>query len=240
MSRQIRQVLRKELKIWLLAIAIGIFSALAITHAYAANVQNEISDNVIRFHVLSHSAMIHDIMLKNEVRDGILEYFTLDADASIEDSRAYIADNLGPIEERASDIVKRAGFDYPVQVLLDRTFFPTRTYGHMAFPAGQYEALRIVIGEGEGGNWWCVMFPPLCYIDVATSATATSIDSSSDSFAFSDYTLLSSMLSYDAYSLMNHENGVTVRFKIVEWWQERMNESQESQERSAPIIFVLH
>ena len=213
----------KEMKIWLAASAIGIVLALTIsmhTQAFSENVQNEISENVIRFHVMAHSNSANDQALKDTVRDGVLEQFKqrINSGRSIEESRDYLIRHLDEIGEYAAAIVREQGYDYPVQAVIGRVFFPTRTYNGIAFPAGEYEALRIIIGEGRGDNWWCVMFPPLCYVD------ATQHNPEAD-----DIITLQHLLTDDTYALMNHSQHdmtVTVRFKIVEWWQERQqNES---------------
>jgi len=219
-----RKIIVRELKIWLAASIIGVILALAIathTQAYSQNIQNEISQNVIRFHVLANSNAAEDQALKNMVRDGILNQFgsKLDPTSNIEDTRFFLQNNMTEIEAYAVQLIKNEGFNYSVQGVIDQTFFPTRKYGNMAFPAGEYEALRIIIGEGQGDNWWCVMFPPLCYVD-GTTANPTS----------DDYTLLRNLLSDETYALMNHAQGgtsVTVRFKIVEWWQEHMQQAQQ-------------
>lgn len=200
----------KEMKILLAATVIGLFlaSAVAFTQAYAENVQNEIAENVIRFHVLANSGSAEDIELKNYVRDGVLARFPLDPDVGIEGARQHLLANLTEIEEYAAYLVQSRGFDYPVYGVVGQTFFPTRTYNDLAFPAGIYEAMRIIIGEGRGGNWWCVMFPPLCYVDAASPA-------------------MDDAVSENTLALMNHSQngaGVTVRFKVVEWWQERMHQ----------------
>ena len=161
---------KREIKIWTLALIIGLFLAQGITRTYAINVQNEIAENVIRFHVISNSDTAEDQNIKNIVRDGVLDRFgkNLDPAASIEETREFLQIHMCEIEKYATQLVSEHGFDYPVVGVIDRTFFPTRTYGGLSFPAGEYEALRLIVGEGAGGNWWCVMFPPLCYVDAAT------------------------------------------------------------------------
>jgi len=227
----------KELKIWLFAIASGLITASIITgctQAYADSIQNEIASNVIRFHVLAHSNTALDQEIKDIVRDGILDRFGSKLDPttnSIEDTRTFLLENLDGIQEYAAVIVKEHGLGYPVETKMGRVFFPTRTYGSMSFPAGEYEALRIIIGEGSGGNWWCVMFPPLCYVDAPANGPDTEPD-----YSGGDYSLLSTLLSREAYALMNHsqrDTGVTVRFKVVEWWQERMYDP-------APVFTALN
>ena len=221
---------KREIKIWFAALSIGLFITFIITlytQTYAKNIQNEISQNVIRFHVLANSDTAHDQFIKNKVRDGVLEHFgyKLDSSASIEDKRLFLIEHMKDIEEYATKILQNEGFDYLIKGFIDHTFFPTRKYGDMAFPAGEYEALRIIIGEGRGSNWWCVMFPPLCYIEAATPS------SKEKSYASDDYTLLRYLLSNETYVLMNHSQrdaSVTIRFKIVEWWQERMHENRQT------------
>jgi len=229
----VKKIIEKEIKIWLAASVIGIFLALMITmytQTYAKNIQNEISQNVIRFHVMANSDGTQDQILKNLVRDGILDRFgnKLDPTVGIEDTRTFLLEHIEDIRGYAAYILQNEGFDYPVKALLGNAFFPTRMYGDMAFPAGEYEALRLIIGEGRGSNWWCVMFPPLCYIEAATP--------SSEEIIFDDYTLLRHLLSDETYAIMNHSQrdaSVTLRFRIVEWWQERMHE-----EGQPPTLYI--
>lgn len=209
----------KEARILLSASALGLFFALMIvaySQAYAETVQNEIASNVIRFHVLANSDNYNDQALKNTVRDGILDKFgdKICPSDSIEESREFLLANLGEIEAYAAKLLQKNGYNYSVKAVIDRIFFPTRTYNTMSFPAGEYEALRIIIGEGRGSNWWCVMFPPLCYVESPEQSH-----------------ILSNLLSEDAYALVSHTQGgtgVTVRFRVVEWWQERMHQNQDS------------
>ncbi|MFO7153674.1 MAG: stage II sporulation protein R [Caldicoprobacter oshimai] len=123
----------------------------------------------IRFHVVANSDSPEDQALKLRVRDRLLERFgrefaNID---SIETGREKIKDSIDEIERIAFLEIKRSGKSYPVQVQFGRFPFPTKAYGHLVLPAGEYEALKVVIGKGEGSNWWCVMFPPLCFIDIS-------------------------------------------------------------------------
>jgi len=213
-------ILKKEIKILLSALVIGSIFAMALsTQIYAENVQNEISQNVIRLHVVPNSNSYEDQALKKHVRDGVLERFGgLLNPYDLEESRTFLKENLDEIKMFAGRLIHHEGHDYPVTATMERIFFPTRDYGNISFPDGEYEAIRIIIGSGTGSNWWCVMFPPLCYVD------ASNPDGDSN-------TLLSNRLSPETYALMNHSQGSTnvqVRFKIVEWWQER-NAADEGQ-----------
>ena len=204
-----------------MAVVTGSILALAVsTQLYAESVQNEISENVIRLHIMPNSNSYQDQALKKHVRDGVLEQFgSLLSPYNLDESRAFLEENLDEIEMFAGRLLHHEGYDYPVLAVMDRIFFPTRDYGNISFPAGYYDAVRIIIGAGLGNNWWCVMFPPLCYVDI----TAPEQESN---------TLLSNRLSAETYALMNHVEGgtgVTVRFKIVEWWQEFMHGSNNEE-----------
>ncbi|MEY8303453.1 stage II sporulation protein R [Anaerosalibacter bizertensis] len=132
------------------------------------------NDNIIRFHVIANSDSTPDQELKLEVRDRILEEVggEFDSSKNIDESRKIIEENLNKIKNIAEDQIKKEGKDYKVEVSLGNDKFPTKTYGDLTLPAGEYEALKVVIGEGKGKNWWCVMFPPLCFVDITHSVSS--------------------------------------------------------------------
>lgn len=125
----------------------------------------EIAGKVIRFHVLANSDTQEDQDLKLKVRDAIGAYMQpkLSGVSDISDSRRVIKDNLSGITETAEEVILREGYTYDVKSSLRVTDFPQKTYGDYTFPAGKYEALEVVLGKGEGHNWWCVMYPNLCF-----------------------------------------------------------------------------
>ena len=127
-----------------------------------------IYDNVLRLHVLANSDSSADQALKLEVRDRILEETaTLFKDCKSKDeAREAVESNLDKIREIAEQTVREAGYEYGVSVSLGEEEYPTKNYEECCFPAGEYLSLRVMIGEAEGENWWCVLFPPLC-IDAA-------------------------------------------------------------------------
>ena len=127
-----------------------------------------IYDNVLRLHVLANSDSSEDQALKLEVRDRILEETaTLFKDCKTKDeAREAVESNLDKIREVAEQTVREAGYEYGVSVSLGEEEYPTKNYEECCFPAGEYLSLRVMIGEAEGENWWCVLFPPLC-IDAA-------------------------------------------------------------------------
>lgn len=130
-------------------------------------------ENLIRFHVLANSDSPEDQGLKLKVRDKIINTMSGDLENSkdVNETRDILINNLGKIENAAREEIYENGQDYDVKVILGEYKFPTKRYGNVVFPAGKYEALRVEIGRAKGQNWWCVMFPPLCFIDVKHGLT---------------------------------------------------------------------
>lgn len=130
-------------------------------------IQNPYKDEIIRFHVRANSDLEVDQKLKLKVRDEILDQMQdkfKDVD-SIEESREIILSNLDEIEEISRKVIAENDKDYEVKANLLMEEFPVRKYGTMIYPQGDYETLLVTIGKGQGQNWWCVMFPPLCFVD---------------------------------------------------------------------------
>ena len=126
--------------------------------------EEKIYESVMRLHVLANSDSEEDQALKLKVRDELLSYITplvIDA-SSREDAMAIIEAKMNDIEKIAQESVYKNGYDYKVDVTLTLEEYPTRNYETMSFPSGEYISLRVLIGEAEGQNWWCVLFPPLC------------------------------------------------------------------------------
>ena len=142
-----------------------IVAALALTSgAVALHTQSQLAEKVVRLHVLANSDSEEDQALKLKVRDAVLEQATetlRGADSQAEASRR-LTDILPELEETARVVITANGYDYGVRAELAETSFPTKEYDGFALPAGEYLALRVLIGEAAGQNWWCVVFPPLC------------------------------------------------------------------------------
>lgn len=138
------------------------------------DIVEDISDKLIRFHVLANSDTDVDQELKMKVRDEVLKYISpiLDESNSLEESREILKLEDSNIINIAEEVIKEEGFDYSVETTLTRENFPVKEYGNIVLPQGEYEAYRILIGDGEGQNWWCVMFPPLCFVDVTKGQVA--------------------------------------------------------------------
>lgn len=133
------------------------------------SIQSSLEKKLIRFHVIANSDNTEDQTLKLKVRDKVLEYISpkLKNSQSIEESRQIIQENDENIKKVAQDVVYKNGYKYTISTTLSKENFPVKTYGNITLPQGEYEAYRILIGSGSGQNWWCVMFPPLCFIDIA-------------------------------------------------------------------------
>ncbi len=129
--------------------------------------QASIAGKILRLHVLANSDSREDQELKLKVRDGILAYMSLHAPdfSDVEEAKAWTADHMEPLLETAEAALRQEGCGDSVTIELTRCYFPVKTYGDLTFPKGEYEALQVKIGAAEGQNWWCVMYPPLCFTD---------------------------------------------------------------------------
>lgn len=128
--------------------------------------------DIVRLHVIANSDHPHDQKIKEQVRDQIVvQLGHVFADMEQRQVCAWILENKSAIQGIAHDVLKNAGCDYSVSVKFGVADYPTRLYGMAAYPAGKYKSLRIELGEGAGRNWWCIMFPPLCFVKEATESS---------------------------------------------------------------------
>ncbi len=141
----------------ILSILVGNFSAFASDC-------NSVRKNVLRLHILANSDSTEDQALKLKVRDRILEETgdLFESTADLKDAEAVAMQNLEKVKLVAEAVVCAEGYDYPIEVTFCNMYFNTRTYDKFTMPAGRYDALRVTIGNAEGKNWWCVLYPPLC------------------------------------------------------------------------------
>lgn len=161
----------KEKWYWLWAIIIGVVLTTIILYVsgYEARLQKGISAKVVRFHVLANSDSEKDQNLKLAVRDRVLqEYADLLGECENKtETLIALEEAKQNISETALAEIRAQGYAYPVRVSVVREEFPEKTYDTMTFPAGVYDALRIEIGEANGQNWWCVLYPQMCFVDAA-------------------------------------------------------------------------
>ena len=117
--------------------------------------------------MIANSDTEEDQKLKLKIKTRIVEYLEeiIGKDADLEETKEAVLTHLGEIEREAEKLVHEQGFDYPVKAVVEKTYFPKKSYGDCTFPAGEYEALNVKIGEARGHNWWCVLYPSLCFIE---------------------------------------------------------------------------
>jgi stage II sporulation protein R len=194
--------------------------------SYSESVNTGLSDSLIRLHVIANSDSTEDQALKRDVRDVILDYMKsqLNSSQDIEQTRFIINQKMDEMTAIAKNQIAKEGKDYSVKVMLGSYPFPTKEYGDITLPAGNYQALRVVIGKGEGANRWCVLFPPLCFVD----ATNGSLPEDSKQ-------KLKASLSEEEYSLLTSQGGNDLNFKIkfksVEVWQNSKHKVQVAVDR---------
>lgn len=128
---------------------------------------DEVKNELIRFHVIANSDTEEDQNLKLKIKNKVIDYLYpyLNASQSLEQSRKIIKDKMEEVKKLAEQVIKDNNYSYSVKTELSRENFPEKSYGKITLPQGNYEAFRIIIGSGKGRNWWCVMFPPLCFVD---------------------------------------------------------------------------
>jgi len=189
-------MLKKGAKIFEISLLIALCVALcAGTWANARH--NSISRGLIRLHVVAVSDDGYEQALKLRVRDSVLSYLSpiLSAAETSDESKALIGKELNGI----ADAAEKVSEGRQITVSLGKEFYPTKSYGDFALPAGEYESLRIILGEGKGKNWWCVVFPPLC-TDTCSGGKLKSVMSDAD------------------YAIVTEEEGYELRFRALEVW----------------------
>lgn len=204
--------MKKILKPILILIILFSIYTFICAYSYVNAVSENLSNSVFRLHVIANSDTKEDQDLKYIVRDKLIEYMdTLSQSCSSKEEVIKIAqDNLDDFKQIAENTIREQGYSYPVEVEIGNFEFPTKTYGDISFPAGYYDALRVKIGEAKGKNWWCVMFPPLCFVDVTTGIVP---DNSKDD--------LKQNLSDEEYKIISdtESSDITLKFKLIEFFE---------------------
>ncbi len=197
----------KKLALTVFFIMLFLFLVFSIK-SYSQCISKDLSNSVLRLHVIANSDSASDQELKYKVRDSLINYMNESCgNYNSKDDILYFSKNhLQDIEKIAKQTIASNGYDYDVIVEIGNFFFPSKTYSNISFPAGNYDALRVQIGKSKGQNWWCVMFPPLCFVDISTAYV------SEDSKK-----LLEDNLSDEDLSLLLKDNNSSeIKFKIVE------------------------
>ena len=201
------------MKKYLLLLIVSVAFLLLSAYSYVNAVSNNLADSVFRLHVIANSDSEEDQNLKYKVRDSLIEYMnTLTNDMNTKDDVIQIAkEHIQDFKNIAQNVVKENGYDYEVNIEIGNFSFPTKTYGDISFPAGFYDALKVEIGKAEGQNWWCVMFPPLCFVDVTSGVVPEeSKENLEENLGDEEYSIISD----------TEENGFTsIKFKIIEFFE---------------------
>lgn len=203
-----KNLLNSKIKRFILLTLLLILYILVSAISYTNAVCSDIQESVFRLHVIANSDSAEDQNLKYIVRDSVIEYINeISNNASSKDEVILIAqEHLSEIENIALQTIKDNGYNYPVKVSIGNFAFPSKKYGDITLPPGYYDALKIEIGEATGQNWWCVMFPPLCFVDVTSGVVP---EESKE--------IMKDNLTDEEYDLISGKSAdVEIKFKIVE------------------------
>ena len=181
--------------------------------SYAQNVSTDIANNVFRLHVLANSDSEEDQNLKYKVRNNLLSYMNEICEncETKQEAISLVEENKGNFKQIALDTIRSEGFSYDVNINIGNFEFPTKDYGDISLPAGFYDALRVEIGGAKGQNWWCVMFPPLCFVDVTSGVVP---EESKE--------LLENNLSEEEFALVSDssDSEIQFKFKLLEFFNQ--------------------
>lgn len=203
--------MKKNLKmVIILTFLLFLYSSICAI-SYAQNISTDIANSVFRLHVIANSDSEEDQKLKYIVRDNLLKYMNSICEncETKEDAIAMVEKNKTTFEKIAMNTIKEEGYDYSVKINIGNFEFPTKDYGDISLPAGYYDALRVEIGEAKGRNWWCVMFPPLCFVDISSGVVP---DESKE--------LMKNSLSEEEFALVSNQsdNEIQFKFKLLEFF----------------------
>ena len=178
-------------------------------YSYVSAVSYDIADSVFRLHVIANSDSAEDQALKYKVRDSLLNYMNslVTSTTSKDEAMEIVTNNIDNFKNIAEATIKENGYNYSVNITVGKHSFPTKYYGDVSLPAGIYDALRVEIGSASGQNWWCVMFPPLCFVDISSGIVP---EESKES--------LKNNLNDEEYDLItvDDSSSMNFKFKIVE------------------------
>lgn len=180
--------------------------------SYVDAVSSDIADSVFRLHIIANSDTKEDQDLKYKVRDKILEYMNsiTKNSSSKEEIILLVNQHQEDFYRIAKQVILDNGYNYDVKINIGNFNFPTKNYGDISFPSGSYDALRIEIGNSIGQNWWCVMFPPLCFVDVTSGIVPDESKS-----------IIQDSLTDEEYEIVSNQTSPDIKFKfsLIEMFQ---------------------
>ncbi len=212
-STKLSNFKRDKILLSVFACALSLYIAFSCT--YFAGAAQSVREDVVRLHILANSDSEKDQNIKLKIRDALLEKNTLILSDGVNQVNAveYFKLSKDELLETARGVLRENGFDYDVKVYLEKEYFETREYGELIFPAGEYTALKVVLGEGKGRNWWCVMFPPLC----VPAADDIEVKNNTE-----DY------LTDSGNEIVNGGKKYVIKFKLLEVYEELKNSIRNS------------
>lgn len=207
--------MKKYLKNAILLIFLLFLYIFISAQGYVTAVSNDLSQAVFRLHVIANSDSDEDQALKLKVRDALLEYMNdICVDCSTKEEAISLAtEHKSDFQKIAEETISSNGYDYTVKININNFYFPTKNYGDISLPAGFYDALRVEIGDAKGQNWWCVMFPSLCFIDVSSGVVDEEAKEN-----------LEENLEDESYSIISENDTNSekkFKFKLIEFFAEK-------------------
>lgn len=210
-----KKYFNKKKMVWYILVSVNVvlLAVMGMQYGNRCRLQQSIAGKVLRFHVLANSDSDTDQQLKLKVRDAVGAQMAemLEDAESLTDCERLVTENIEEIRRTAEEVIARQGYDYTVEAFLQEVSFPVKTYGDYTFPAGEYEALELVIGAGEGHNWWCVMYPNMCFSGTVYEV----VDENAK-------TELRKVLSEDEYEQILASGDYEVQFKYLTFLNELM------------------
>lgn len=201
----------KKLKYTIILIILFFIYTSICAVSYVTAVSNNISNSVFRLHVIANSDSKEDQELKYKVRDSLIEYMnTICNDAKNKEEAIQIArEHTDDFYKIAKNTIEANGYNYDVTIEIGNYNFPTKTYGDISLPSGYYDALRVKIGNAQGQNWWCVMFPPLCFVNISSGIVP---DDSKEE--------LKESMEKESFSIISNQddNNIKFKFKLIEFF----------------------
>ena len=211
MKKFLNKMKNSKIGIFMILILLLFLYTTVCAISYVSAVSTDISNSVFRLHVIANSNSDEDQNLKYKVRDNLLAYMNNICSncSSKEDAINIVSEHQEEFRQVALETIKNEGFSYDVKIEIGNFEFPTKQYGDISLPAGLYDALKVEIGKAEGRNWWCVMFPSLCFVDISSGIVPE--ESKED---------LQNVLSNEEYAIISNTSnkGIKFKFKLLEFF----------------------
>lgn len=195
----------------IILLALTIFMGILLFYTYIGDGDRENDyEGIIRLHVIANSNTVGDQALKLKVRDAVIAYMDDQTNlGTVDKTREHLEGNLDRLEAIANGVIAAEGYNYTAKADIGVRYIPEKNYGDITFPAGNYEALNITLGHGDGENWWCVLFPPLCLLDEGTENVLSESGLSEDDFSDGE-------ISDEKLASLTENQRLQLRWKLIE------------------------